>query len=84
MINLAVIHLDKLCGGGSTVELDGLRVEAAVRALTLASRTGDMHTLTLEIPVYEVDVRAADVIAGVSDESRTALVALGWTPPEGH
>jgi hypothetical protein len=69
-------------GYSATVRVDGHQVAAV--GLTLTMRAERLPQLLLDLPVtggQVVTLTQAVVIAG--DETREALIAMGWTPPSG-
>jgi hypothetical protein len=63
------------------VELDGQRIESAIRGLTLSAHVGYLPTLEVDFAVAsDVDVEG-EVRWYIPPSTHDALVALGWTPP---
>lgn len=67
---------------GTTVELDGVRIENALRAVDLHLAVDDITTATLDV-VYFAGEFVGDAKVVVPEETRALLKQLGWTPPEG-
>lgn len=74
----ARIHLTPRMG---RIELDGTDIIRLVQAVTVQGTAGEPAELTLRIVLPVVDVDGEFAVA-VDDATATALVALGWTPPE--
>lgn len=55
-----------------------------VRALTYRASMHEMPSLELELAVHDVTrLNSKDTEILLPDETVKALIALGWTPPEG-
>lgn len=68
--------------GRAVVLVDGQRI-GGVQDFTLTGAAGEVPQLTLELATYDVSTFAeADVL--VPADTAAALVALGWTPPDGQ
>lgn len=76
----AKLRLD--AAGRGTVEIDG-RELPGVRGLTLTAEYGHTPTLELDLALYDVSTVAEARIV-IPDQTREALLALGWTPPDGE
>lgn len=82
-----VTTLDARIGATSaTVRVDGVDISHALTGLTITAGAGEGPTATLDLAIHEESghhVTATDVRLRVPDDTRDALVALGWTPPDG-
>lgn len=65
------------------IELDGTDISRFVQAVTIEGTAGQPTELTLRTVLPMVDVDGEFEVA-VDDATATALVALGWTPPDGQ
>lgn len=73
-------HLTLAPGAGaSSIEVDGQRLYGVI-GLELKSDPNSLPVLTLDIRLHEVDVDG-EMTVQVPENTRAALVALGWTPP---
>jgi len=64
------------------IEIDGQRLPG-VRGLQLAASVDDgIPRLTVDLSMHEVEVDG-DMVVQVPERTAAALIALGWTPPEG-
>lgn len=70
-------------GRGAEVEVDGHQVASAVVSVGLDVEAGEMPRLNLSLRLQEVEVEG-DMAVVVSESTHSALIALGWTPPEGR
>lgn len=69
--------------GNSSIHLDGRDISKGVREVDFHGAVGEADTVNLELIVFDgtrIDSDEAEVI--IPDETRKALEALGWTPPE--
>jgi hypothetical protein len=65
--------------------VDGLDLSNGVRSAELTLASGELPTLVVDPLIIDLDgseVERARVV--VTDHASAALVALGWTPPEGN
>ncbi|MFC8290061.1 hypothetical protein ACFUJ0_06135 [Streptomyces sp. NPDC057242] len=71
--------------GCGKVEIGGVDISHAVRALRFSSTAGELPTVELRLGVYDVSTQAEAQVY-VPEETEAALIAMGWTPPpsEGH
>lgn len=69
-------------GVDQTVRLDDVDITHALRGVTLKVEAGSLPVAELDAVLFDVDTVAEGAIIHVPDETRAALVALGWTPPE--
>jgi hypothetical protein len=53
----------------------------ALRGLTLSAGAGELPALLLEVALCDVTKVGGELEILIGDETRAALVALGWTPP---
>ena len=76
-----VVKLSSAPPGGSLV-VDGQDLSNATRGFTFTARAGEMPALTVDLRVDDIsaDGEVADIV--IPTETRAALMALGWTPPE--
>ena len=64
------------------IEIDGQRLPG-VTGLQLAASVDDgVPRLTVDLNMHEVEVDG-DMVVQVPEQAAAALIALGWTPPEG-
>lgn len=63
------------------IEVDGYRIEGAVRAFTVNAEAGSVPQIQLELAVLSDLSITGEVNVYLTDEVRKALVVLGWTPP---
>lgn len=65
------------------VLVDGHDISHAVRAVTWESEVGHRPRLLLDLDVYDVtSLSSQDTEIRIPDDTRDALIKLGWTPPE--
>ncbi|WP_432116618.1 hypothetical protein [Streptomyces sp. S1] len=69
--------------GHGKVEVGGVDISNAVRAVRFNSAAGELPTVELRLGVYDVSTQAEAQVY-VPEETEAALVAMGWTPPEDH
>ncbi|MGW1814078.1 hypothetical protein ACWCQM_11030 [Streptomyces sp. NPDC002125] len=67
--------------GGTTVQLDGEDIAAALTGLTLRMGTKDRPTAVLDVVLHDLSTDVAEPRIVVPTKSRALLVQLGWTPP---
>ena len=67
--------------GRAEIEVNGARLERVVSGFHLRGGVGEMPTLELELFLSTEWSGPADI--RIPDETRAALIALGWTAPEG-
>lgn len=70
--------------GTGSIHVDGHDIGGGVREVDFHGAVGEADTVNLELVVFDgtrIDSDEAEVI--IPDETRKALVDLGWTPPEG-
>jgi hypothetical protein len=70
-------------GLGSLI-LAGIDCSNAVRGFCITSVVGDVPKLEITLNMAEIDTSWGDVKVILPQETRAALIALGWTPPEGE
>jgi hypothetical protein len=69
-------------GPAGSLVVDGRDLSNLARGFTLAFPDADhLPVLTVDLFLDEHEV-AGEVTVAVPDETRAALVALGWTPPD--
>lgn len=78
MARVAKLHLTP-GGFGSEIEVDGQRIPH-VRSVHLDAKVMELPSLTLDLLLHEVEIDGVMNVT-VPDETRDALIALGWTPP---
>lgn len=78
------LHSFKLTSNGfrGRLEIDGVDLSDAVRAVTVRHEVDNLPTVTVELCLFTGDVNGSEAIAHLPDETRDALIALGWTPPQ--
>jgi len=74
-------RVDLQSNGTGRVEVDGVDVSKQVKALTLSASAGQQSELVLHFVLGGVAV-SGEIDVVVDDETRWALVVLGWMPPE--
>lgn len=76
------VEIDSREGAETAILVDGNRVAATSASLQLAAgRTPILEVRLPLVPAANVAIdRVAEVI--LDDETRAALVAMGWTPPD--
>lgn len=67
--------------GGTTVELDGEDVTAALAGLSLTLSAEHRPTAVLNVLLRHTDTEVENPTVVIPDETRDLLVRLGWTPP---
>lgn len=65
--------------GANSIEVGGQRLHGVI-GLELKADPNSMPVLTVAVRLHEVDVDGAMTVQ-VPEQTRAALVALGWTPP---
>jgi hypothetical protein len=79
----ARIRLPRPGSGSNLIEIDGVAVQGATRAMRLDSAAGSsLTTLTLDLLVHDIEIDG-EVAVVLPEKTVAALRALGWTPPEG-
>lgn len=79
----ARIHIRDAAATDASIVVDGQDLANVTRAFTLRSRVGDIPVLTVELQlVAGAELDAAGVVVSLGPETRAALIALGWTPPD--
>jgi hypothetical protein len=69
-------------GTGSRVEIDGHDITNAVRGLTIHGEAGSLADITLDLLILDVtEMQDEHARIFIPEETRAALLALGWTPP---
>lgn len=63
------------------IEVGGRRIEGAVRALTIRASAQSFTEIGLELATFEDVDAEGDVHVLMTETTRQALIALGWTPP---
>ncbi len=64
------------------VEIGGHEISGCVGRVHVAAAPGSIPRLVLDLAVLEMEVDG-EMTVTIPAETRTALIALGWTPPEG-
>lgn len=68
----------------SSLVVDGLDISCLTSGLTLELDLNESPAPTLTVQLIPLGLEMeGEMPVGVSDEITAALVALGWTPPEG-
>lgn len=67
-------------GGTASIQVGGIEINRAVRAVRYSIEAGDLPRVTLDLVLTETEIDG-DAVVSVPDTTRAALVALGWTPP---
>ncbi|MEV2277759.1 hypothetical protein AB0I72_19445 [Nocardiopsis sp. NPDC049922] len=80
MIKRLTLNVDHV--GRGKVELDGDDISNVVRAVTVAAEVGQLTEVTLGLKLRESAVVDTDAVITVPDETRDALIHLGWMPPD--
>lgn len=63
------------------IEVDGYRIEHAVRALSIDASANSLPVIRLELAILS-DISVEGVVhVFLNEEIEKALVVLGWTPP---
>ena len=78
----AKLHLS--AHGASTddlVEIDGHNITKAVRNIVLIAGANELTTLHVDLVVREDVTVTGEVTVTIPEQTRAALIALGWTPP---
>lgn len=76
------VRISPLDGGGHAIEVDGHHVENMTEHLTLEMDSRDrMPVLTLRLVSFRPDADTHAVVR-LDEQTREALKAMGWTPPE--
>lgn len=65
----------------TTIRVNGHDITSAVRSLQLNADVGNMHQITLDVVAMTVTGSAAEARLLLPDDTRAALLVLGWTPP---
>lgn len=68
--------------GRGTVQVDGEHIPH-LTGLDFSSRAGELSTLELHIANVEVEFEG-DAFVHINPKLAETLLALGWTPPDGH
>lgn len=70
-------------GWNSTIEVDGHDISAAARAFRLDADVHGIPQLVVDLVVLESSTVSGEATVVIPEATREALIALGWTPPEG-
>lgn len=73
-------QLSAVPGNGSIV-VDGHDLSNITRGFTFTASVDEMPRLTVHLDLVDV-IADGEVRCDVPPETREALIALGWTPPE--
>lgn len=71
------LHLN---GGRGAVSVDGLQL-SGIKGFRLASTTGHLAVLELDLLLYEVEVDNGPAQVDIPKKTAETLLALGWLPP---
>lgn len=77
------IHIPAGPNQDTEIEVDGHRIENAVKALRYVANAGGLHDLQLDLVRQDVTVDGVATVR-LTDDVEKALIALGWTPPAGQ
>lgn len=80
---MSVVRIETDRFGRGRVLLDGQDLAVAVHSMSLHAKAGHSPLLQLEllVDVIESSTEATQVEVVMSDATRDALIAIGWTPP---
>lgn len=68
--------------GAGHVELDGHDITDAIRGTAITMDAAGPPLVTLRLNVVELDgIDSKDAQVFITDDTREALIKLGWTPP---
>ena len=71
-------------GVDQTIHLGEVDITHALRSITLKVEAGCLPVAELDVAVFDVTAATDNgTVLLVPEPTRGALVALGWTPPEG-
>lgn len=68
-------------GGGTTVQLDGEDIAAALTGLTLRLDTKNRPTAVLDVMLHDLSTHVANPRIVLPAKTEALLMRLGWTPP---
>lgn len=72
-------------GLGGRVVVNGMDISSTVRGLKWESEVGSVPRMTLDLRLFDVTtVGSPETEIFLPTETRDALIALGWTPPDSH
>ena len=74
----AKLKLDAGCGA---IEVNGQDVSSAVQRVHVTGAAGSLPRVVLELVTFDTEVDG-EMVVRIPAETRAALIALGWTPPE--
>lgn len=80
------LHTVQLSSDGvrHTLIVDGIDLSRGARSAQLTLATGELPTLVFDPIIFNLDgVDLDEAHVAVSEQATQALVALGWTPPDG-
>lgn len=69
-------------GAHQTVHLDGVDITHAFRGVKVTVGVGHLPVAELDVLLFEFDTVTEGTTVHLPEATRTALLALGWTPPE--
>lgn len=78
----AEIKLEGPTATSGHIKLDGTDVSSGVRGFVLRSEVGELTRLELDVLVLDTQQFDGEVSVIIPDETREALIAIGWTPPD--
>lgn len=76
------VHLEVDGAGMGTLTVDGHSLGNAVQATSIHSRAGHATRVELELLATDVSTQCEPEQILIPEETREALIALGWTPPQ--
>lgn len=77
------VQIEHTTPGHARVLLDGHDISHAVRAMTWEFEVDHVPQLILDLPIHDItSLDSEDTEILIPDDTREALIKLGWTPPE--
>jgi hypothetical protein len=69
--------------GRGRVVIGGQDISGALRGIVVRGGVGEAPRLELDLDVFDVTrLESAEMEILIPDDTRDALIALGWTPPQ--